>query len=84
MAKTTTKKPAASPLWKGEALKVQRRTLNAINAAMRKGHISDLGRAAMKRDPDAQLTCYAKAMGWTLEQAREAVQRHAAHLARYA
>ena len=71
MPRKTDKSP-----WTGEALKVRRRVLSAINTRIPKGCISELGRLCTGRDYDAPFAAYAAAMGWTTEQAKDACRRH--------
>ena len=68
-------KPTKS-IWSGEARKVQRKTLAAIDARMGRNNISTLGRACQHRNPDGPAAAYADAMGWSLERAKEVIAGH--------
>jgi len=76
-------------IWKGEALKVQRKTLTAINGRMARGNVSTIGRLSMdyrncaRNMAAAYAAAYAEAMGRGVDRAAATIKAHAKHLAAF-
>ena len=72
-------------IWKGEALKVRRKTLTAINGRVARGNVSTICRLSMSRRDAAHdmAAAYAEAMGWDIDRAAATIQAHEDHLAAF-